>query len=132
MTATNKGQSAINEALEALSNKAAQEAYDITVETGVTAIEQYYKHKVSQAVQKAVNDVVELAISRGNDILEDIEDGAVKTIIGLEKSLQTPDIEAPKFSLRSSRLKNKLLEARQNTTDMQLIENTSVEDWLDG
>ncbi|MGK7949809.1 MAG: hypothetical protein AB4368_13735 [Xenococcaceae cyanobacterium] len=131
----NNGVSVINDAVNQLADQAASEAYEITVETGLAAIEQVYRYRVSEAVQKAVNEVINLAVEEGNSIVAKFEDTAVSNIIGLEKQLQIPQIEAKKLSLRKSSLLDRLNAARANESEMKLIENASdsdVESWISG
>ncbi len=133
--AVNNGVSVINDAIEQLADQAASEAYQITVDTGLAAIDQVYRHRVTQAVQRAVNEVINLAVEEGNSIVTKFEDTAVTNIIGLEKQLQTPNINAPTLSLRKSSLNSRLEAARANESDMKLIENASdsdVESWIEG
>ena len=131
----NKGVSVINDAVSLLADQAASEAYQITVETGLAAIEQVYRHRVTQAVQKAVGEVINLAVEEGNSIVAKFEDTAVTNIIGLEKQLQTQDINTPTLSLRKSSLNSRLEAARANESEMKQVENASdsdVEGWIEG
>ena len=137
-TSVNKGITVINDAIEQLADQASEAAYQITVDTGIEAIQQIYRYRVAQAVQKAVDEVVDLAVDEGNQIVSQFEENATSKIITLEKQLQIPTIEAKTLSrlgLRKSNLKDRLNAARANEKELKFIENATpsdVENWIEG